>query len=73
MREWCGGKVYKALQRAEQELHRFKPEAVTITDQWDQSPAPALQPPDAPLAKEYERLQPPSVAYKLNPPLRRLC
>jgi capsular exopolysaccharide synthesis family protein len=50
------GKVYKALQRAEQELHRSKPEAVTITDQWDQSHAPNLQRPDAPLAKEYERL-----------------
>jgi capsular exopolysaccharide synthesis family protein len=50
------GKVYKALQRAEQELRSSKPEAVTITDQWDQSNAPALQPPDAPLAKEYERL-----------------
>jgi capsular exopolysaccharide synthesis family protein len=50
------GKVYKALQRAEQELHRSKPEAVTITDQWDQSHAPSLQRPDAPLAKEYERL-----------------
>jgi protein-tyrosine kinase len=50
------GKVYKALQRAEQELHRSKPEAVTITDQWDQSQAPALRRPDAPLAKEYERL-----------------
>jgi protein-tyrosine kinase len=50
------GKVYKALQRAEQERYRSKPEAVAITDQWDQSNVPALLRPDAPLAKEYERL-----------------
>lgn len=51
------GKVYKALERAEQELHRPNPETVTITHQWEQADAPALQRPDAPLAsKEYERL-----------------
>jgi protein-tyrosine kinase len=51
------GKVFKALERAEQEFHSSNPETVTVTDQWEQAAAPALQPPDTPLAlKEYERL-----------------
>jgi protein-tyrosine kinase len=51
------GKVYKALERAKQELHGSKPEAVTITDQWDQADAPAFRRPVGPLAlREYERL-----------------
>jgi protein-tyrosine kinase len=51
------GKVYKALERAEQELHSSNPETVTITDQWEQADAPALRRPDIPAAsREYERL-----------------
>jgi protein-tyrosine kinase len=51
------GKVYKALERAEQELHNANSETVTITDQWEQTDTPALQRPNTPFAsKEYERL-----------------
>ena len=51
------GKVYKALERAEQELHRHKPEAVIVTDTLGQASMPALHRPDDPLVlKEYERL-----------------
>ena len=51
------GKLFKALERAEQELHSSKPEAAAVTDQWKQADAPSPQRPDAPRAlKEYERL-----------------
>jgi capsular exopolysaccharide synthesis family protein len=52
-----GGNVYKALERAEQELRRRNPETVSITDTFDPVPLPALHRADNPLAlKEYERL-----------------
>lgn len=52
-----GGRVYKALERAEQELRRHKPEAVIVTDTLGQAALPALHRVDDPLAlKEYERL-----------------
>ena len=57
MRNRKGGKVYKALERAEQELRRHNPEAVIITDTLGQATLPALHRADDPLAlKEYERL-----------------
>lgn len=52
-----GGRVYKALERAEQELRRHTPEAVIVTDTLGQAALPALHRVDDPLAlKEYERL-----------------
>jgi protein-tyrosine kinase len=57
MRNRKGGKVYKALERAEQELGRYNPEAVIVTDTLSQAAPPALHRLDDPLAlKEYERL-----------------
>jgi capsular exopolysaccharide synthesis family protein len=57
MRNRKGGKVYKALVRAEQELGRHTPEAVISTDAWGQVPLPLLHRTDDPAAlKEYERL-----------------
>ena len=57
MRGSKGGNVYKALERAEQELRRYKPEASIVTDTFDQAALPALHRADDPLAlKEYERL-----------------
>lgn len=57
MRNRKGGYVYKALERAEQELRRHTPEAVIVTDTLGQAALPALHRPDDPSAlKEYERL-----------------
>jgi capsular exopolysaccharide synthesis family protein len=54
------GKVSKAIARAEQERRRYKPEAVTITDERNkfvQTNTPGFYRPNDPLAlKEYERL-----------------
>jgi capsular exopolysaccharide synthesis family protein len=52
-----GGYVYKALERAEQELRRHTPEAVIVTDTLGQAALPALHRADDPsVLKEYERL-----------------
>jgi capsular exopolysaccharide synthesis family protein len=57
MRNRTGGNLSKALERAEHELHTHKPEAVTVTDSWDQVALPALHHADDPaILKEYERL-----------------
>jgi capsular exopolysaccharide synthesis family protein len=51
------GKIFQALQRAEQELRKHKPEAVIVTDRFKQADIPALHRADDPIAlKEYERL-----------------
>jgi capsular exopolysaccharide synthesis family protein len=51
------GKVYKAMERTEQERHRYKPEAVSITDTFNQTNTPVFHRPTDPLTlKEYERL-----------------
>lgn len=57
MRNRKSGRVYQALERAEQELRRHNPEAVSVTDTWGQATLPALHRIDDPSTlKEYERL-----------------
>src|SRR5919109_3753697 len=52
-----GGKVYRALEPAEQEQRGHKAEAILVTDTFDQAALPALYGADDPLVlKEYERL-----------------
>lgn len=51
------GKVYRALQRAEEELRAYKPDDITDTDKLDQPIAAGFHRPDDPISlREYERL-----------------